>query len=139
LLGLLLIAGLTVAIPLIRSLLPEPVRQAAVANSGPIESRPPELAPRNPAGEAPAQAAVFPDPGPNSGPTVEGALGPFSVHVNATPWASVRVDGIDLGATPIANIPLLAGSHSFTAQMSDGRVIERVVEIDAENRFIGFE
>jgi hypothetical protein len=66
-------------------------------------------------------------------------LGPLAVQINASPWANVEVDGIDLGVTPLANIPLFAGAHAFRVRMPDGRVIERTVEIDAERRFISFE
>jgi type II secretory pathway predicted ATPase ExeA len=72
-------------------------------------------------------------------PPLAESPGPFAVQINASPWANVEVDGIDLGATPLANIPLFAGAHSFRARMPDGRVIERTVEIDAEKRFISFE
>jgi hypothetical protein len=67
------------------------------------------------------------------------ALGPLAVQINASPWANIEVDGIDLGPTPLANIPLFAGAHSFRAELPDGRVIERTIEIDAERRFISFE
>jgi hypothetical protein len=63
----------------------------------------------------------------------------FPVQVNATPWATIEIDGRDFGETPLAGIPLPAGPHSFRARMPDGRVVERVVEIDAENRFVVFE
>lgn len=136
-LGALLIAGLTIAIPVIRSLLPRAVRPAAIAGAAPIE------APASGSGSAEPVAGEAAVPAPRAEPAplaaAAGAVGPFPVHVNATPWANVFVDGIELGATPIANIPLLAGTHTFTARMSDGRVIERVVEIDADNRFVGFE
>ena len=72
-------------------------------------------------------------------PPLAETLGPFAVQINASPWANIEVDGIDLGATPLANIPLLAGEHLFRARMPDGRVIERTVEIGAERRFISFE
>ena len=61
------------------------------------------------------------------------------MQINATPWATVEVDGIDLGATPLANIPLFGGEHSFRVKMPDGRIIDRIVEIDADKRFISFE
>ncbi|MBW2577602.1 MAG: AAA family ATPase [Deltaproteobacteria bacterium] len=66
-------------------------------------------------------------------------MGPFAVQINASPWANVAVDGIDLGATPLANIPLFGGEHSFRVKMPDGRMIDRIIEIDAERRFISFE
>ncbi len=66
-------------------------------------------------------------------------VGPLAVQINATPWANVEVDGIDLGETPLANVPLFAGEHAFRVRMPDGRVIERTIEIDAERRFLSFE
>jgi hypothetical protein len=99
-------------------------------------------APREVAGEARAEArAAEPhiiEPSAVEAPLAE-AFGPLAVQINASPWANIEVDGIDLGVTPLANIPLFAGEHSFRARMPDGRVIERTVEIDAERRFISFE
>ena len=69
----------------------------------------------------------------------EARIGTFSVQVNATPWAKIEVDSVDFGVTPVADIPLLAGEHTFRARMADGRVLERVVEIDADRRFVFFE
>ncbi|HEX9814280.1 MAG TPA: AAA family ATPase [Myxococcota bacterium] len=66
-------------------------------------------------------------------------VGSIAVQINASPWANVEVDGIDLGATPLANIPLFEGVHAFRVKMPDGRVIERTIEIDAHRRFISFE
>ena len=63
----------------------------------------------------------------------------LAVQINASPWANIEVDGIDLGATPLANIPLFAGAHWFRVRMPDGRVIERTIEIDAKKRFVSFE
>jgi hypothetical protein len=76
---------------------------------------------------------------PAAEPPSTETLGPLAVQINATPWANVEVDGIDLGVTPLANIPLFTGAHAFRVRMPDGRVIERTVEIDAERRFISFE
>jgi type II secretory pathway predicted ATPase ExeA len=61
------------------------------------------------------------------------------VNINATPWAAIEVDGEPLGETPLAGVALAAGPHTFRARMPDGRVVERVVEIDAENRFVVFD
>jgi hypothetical protein len=72
-------------------------------------------------------------------PSPAETVGPFAVQINASPWANVEVDGIDLGATPLANIPLFGGEHSFRIKMPDGRMIDRIIEIDAERRFISFE
>ena len=61
------------------------------------------------------------------------------MQVNARPWANIEVNGVDLGPTPLAGIPLLAGKHQFRARMPDGRVLDREIEINEENRFIVFE
>ena len=63
----------------------------------------------------------------------------LGVNVNARPWARVEIDGIDVGETPLAGIPLRPGPHRFRAQLPDGRVVERTVEIDAEHRHVVFE
>ena len=33
------------------------------------------------------------------------------VHVNATPWADISIDGKSIGQTPIGNLKLTIGSH----------------------------
>jgi hypothetical protein len=154
-LGTLLVAFAAVAIPVIRSLLSEP-RPAAVIESqaDPGESMQGDLrktgevielgasVAREASGETrAADRAAEPriaQPLAVEPPLAE-TFGLLAVQINASPWATIEVDGINLGATPLANIPLLAGAHSFRARMPDGRVIERTVEIDAERRFISFE
>jgi hypothetical protein len=64
---------------------------------------------------------------------------PIPVQINATPWATIEVDGTSLGETPIAGVPLAPGSHVFKARMADGRVIERTVQISAETRYVTFD
>ncbi|MCH8084058.1 MAG: hypothetical protein IH885_07465 [Myxococcales bacterium] len=140
----LLVAFVAVAIPVIRSLLSEP-RPVAVTElqadpRGSVQGDLREPTPGNfqeskPAGLVDPSEAIEPA---NALPPAE-TFRPLAVQINASPWANIEVDGIDLGATPLANIPLFAGEHSFRARMPDGRVIERRVEIDAERRFISFE
>ena len=62
----------------------------------------------------------------------------MAVQVNATPWAQIRVDGQEFGATPLAGVRLAPGPHVFEARFPDGSVVERVVEIDPVNRFVVF-
>jgi type II secretory pathway predicted ATPase ExeA len=62
----------------------------------------------------------------------------LSVQINANPWATILVDGEEVGITPLAGVPVAAGLHSFEARFPDGRVVERVVEIDQMNRFVVF-
>ena len=58
--------------------------------------------------------------------------------VNATPWATIEIDGKEAGDTPLAGLSLPAGTHLFRARMPDGRAVERRVEIGPDNRFVTF-
>ncbi len=117
----LLLGALGISLPGLRSLL-EPPPVSAPAPRAPVsEPNPPP---------ARAEAPV---------PVIAPAASTFSVQVNARPWANIEVDGVDLGPTPIAGIPLLGGQHRFRARLPDGRVVERMVDVSAENRFIVFE
>lgn len=64
---------------------------------------------------------------------------PVAVHINATPWATIRIDGVESGVTPLAGVNLSPGVHVFEALFPDGRAIERQVDISATNRFVAFE
>ena len=66
------------------------------------------------------------------------AAPPVGISFNADPWAHIEIDGAAVGETPIAALMLAPGSHRVVARMSDGRVLERTVEIDASNRRIVF-
>jgi PEGA domain-containing protein len=59
------------------------------------------------------------------------------VRVNSDPWSNVQVDGVAAGATPLT-IDLSPGPHEFRAELSDGRVIERVVHVSTELDRIAF-
>jgi general secretion pathway protein A len=61
------------------------------------------------------------------------------VHINATPWARVEVDGRPLGVTPLGNVPLSPGQHAFRAELPDGRVLERLVDVSETRRHVAFE
>jgi hypothetical protein len=62
-----------------------------------------------------------------------------TVNINADPWANIWIDGRELGDTPLADVPLAMGEHRFRAVFKDGRVVERTIDIDREQRFISFE
>jgi len=66
------------------------------------------------------------------------AAAAVSVQINANPWATILVDGEEVGITPLAGVSVGAGSHRFEAHFPDGRIVERVVEIDEVNRFVVF-
>ncbi len=58
-----------------------------------------------------------------------------SVQVNARPWATVRIDGVDLGATPLSH-RLAPGVYQLEAEFPDGKRIERKIDVRAESRFV---
>jgi hypothetical protein len=97
----------------------------------PLPPRPPDTTALAPPPIEPAPPAPSPAPAPQP-------RAPVSVHVNATPWAEINVDGVDVGVTPLAGLPLLPGRHTFQARMPDGRVLEQVVEIGPGARHVAF-
>ncbi|HVP29980.1 MAG TPA: AAA family ATPase [Myxococcota bacterium] len=113
---------------------PTPAAESRSPAPAEIPAAPKEiaLAPA-PSASPPAPAA---EPAPEPTPT---PIEPVRVNINATPWATIQVDGIDLGETPLANVPLVPGPHRFVARMPDGRSVERTVQVDEKNRHIGFE
>ena len=122
------VAGLLISFalrPLSSSVAPEPAAPEPL-----LERAAPEPpAPAGAVAETPTPAAT-----PAAAPRPR-----VPVNINASPWAAIEVDGEPLGETPLAGVPLAAGPHTFRARMPDGRVVERVVEIDAENRFVVFD
>jgi len=52
-----------------------------------------------------------------------------TVAINAVPWARVRVDGVEVGVTPIGALRLSPGLRRFAAEFPDGRLVEREVEV----------
>jgi MSHA biogenesis protein MshM len=108
-----------------------------------------------PAPHVTVRAAPEPDseaaPGPATldGPTDSGEPAPvpasaltetsFTVHVNATPWAEIELDGRPLGVTPLAAIEVEPGRHRFRARMPDGRILQRDVVLSPERRHLAFE
>jgi type II secretory pathway predicted ATPase ExeA len=75
--------------------------------------------------------------------TITGPAGLFTtthaVGINATPWALIKVDGREIGETPIASHPFAEGRHVIRAYYPDGNVEEKLVDIDATTRAVVFE
>jgi hypothetical protein len=87
---------------------------------------------REPAVTAPAPppvAARPPSPPPAPPPA------PVSVQVNAKPWARVRIDGRDVGSTPLTH-PLAPGAHEFRAEFPGGKTLVRTIEIGPKQRLV---
>jgi hypothetical protein len=60
---------------------------------------------------------------------------PVNVQVNARPWAQVRIDGVNVGPTPLVH-PLVPGVYRLEAEFPDGKRIERKIDVGPERRFI---
>ena len=99
-----------------------------------------ELSARPSEPTAPEQRA--PAPAPTAAPEArERAPEPNMVatNINAKPWARIEIDGVDAGETPLGEVILEEGPHSFKAFLPDGRVIERTEKISRANSRILFE
>jgi type II secretory pathway predicted ATPase ExeA len=120
---------------------PEPKPEPAAALAPAPEAAPPETvaaaaapAPR-PSPSEPIRAS---EPAPEPSPAVE-PPDPVLVGVNAHPWATIWIDGEEVGETPLAEVPVTPGLHIVAALMPDGRRIEREVVISDDNRHLRFE
>jgi hypothetical protein len=81
----------------------------------------------------PEPLAPAPEPEPAPPPPE-----PISISINATPWATIEIDGEEIGVTPMAGVLLTPGDHQFRVILPDGRVLEPVIRITPENRHIAF-
>jgi type II secretory pathway predicted ATPase ExeA len=109
---------------------PEPVPEPAAPPPAPAaakappaepepEPAPPVAAPREPARAEPAVSAR-----------------PVPVNVQALPWATIYVDGRLVGETPLGDLPVDPGVREFRAEMADGRVLTKRVQVRAGTRVI---
>lgn len=87
-------------------------------------------------GESATPAAIAPDPAPEPPPI---AVPTVAIAINATPWATIEIDGEPVGETPLSGVSLPVGRHRFVAHMPDGSVRERVTHIDSDSDAVLFE
>lgn len=113
-------AGLLARVPVRR--LPELLGGADAAQRAPAVATPLRTA------QTPARPTPPPSP----------PAPPVRVGINASPWARIELDGRPLGETPLGDVAVPAGVHHFRARMSDGRVLERRVEIGPDRRHVVF-
>jgi hypothetical protein len=104
---------------------PVPVPSAAPAPPAPA---PVEIAPRAPARPEPEPRRAAP-PAPAT----------IAVSINAMPWAVVKIDGREVGETPLAGIPLTPGRHTFEARMPDGTMRQQTLDVDAAHKAVVFQ
>ena len=90
----------------------------------------------------PVTVNTGPEPSSQHAEVIQSALEPppptIAVSLNARPWARIEVDGREVGITPLGDLPLSPGPHRLRAHLADGRVVERVVQIDAYRDHISF-
>jgi hypothetical protein len=113
----------------------EPSPEVVVEVPAPSRDEAPEVVP------PPEQLAAVREPEPVPEPTPEPAPPPtelISISINATPWATIEIDGEEVGITPMAGVLLAPGDHQFRVIMPDGTVLEPVVRIAPDNRHIAF-
>ena len=60
------------------------------------------------------------------------------LHINASPWAEIRVDGEAVGITPLVGLEVLAGPHELVAVFPDGREWIKRVDVRAPSTSITF-
>jgi hypothetical protein len=115
----------------------EPLPEVAAQQSEPGAETPAESRPV-PAPAQPAPQPQAPAARPEaSAPAAEPSM--IATNINAKPWARIEIDGADQGETPLGEVMLSEGTHSFRAFMPDGRVIERTEKISRANSRILFE
>jgi serine/threonine protein kinase len=90
----------------------------------PAAPPPPEpvIAVAAPAPEPVAVAKPSPPPRPKMVPAAPKAPTQVYVTIDSRPgWATVSIDGKEIGPTPLVRVPLLTGMHQLTAVTSDGK------------------
>jgi serine/threonine-protein kinase len=85
-----------------------------------------EQTPTPPASEPPAMRAA--DPPLPRRHTASAGVG--YVNIYAEPWANVIIDGKAAGTTPLARLPLAAGTHRVRLQHPPATRVDRVVRIE---------
>ena len=97
----------------------------------------PEPATPQPEARPPAEPTEPVAPTPDPAPATAG-VPTFPVSVNAQPWAIIEIDGVEIGETPLANVPVAAGRRRFRARMPDGSVMQRTIDVNAETERVVF-
>jgi len=80
-----------------------------------------------------ADAGVAARPPPPPPPPPPAPTGSGTLTIAADPYALVRIDGVEIGSTPIFNRPIVAGSHEVVLVHPDSGVVrlKKTVQIRA--------
>lgn len=112
----------TGSLPLARAQQPEPSEAAEpTATPSPSEAAPePHRSPprRTKRDRTVRAVEARPTAAPSPTPTAAGTLGVLAVRT--TPWSRVSLDGKDLGASPIASVPVPGGPHVLELTAGEG-------------------
>ena len=112
-----------------------------IAGIGLPEPAPVEAPAPGPAAVAAAIAPV-PDVIVIGEPDAQHGLDPLVSYVrvglDADAGAELFVDGTHIGHTPLPELLLAAGPHTFTVRLEDGNSIEQVVDVDERTRVVEF-
>jgi serine/threonine protein kinase len=106
-------------------------------------SAPPRTTPRTPppapgaSTPSPASAAARTPAAPTPSPSTAApaaapaTAAPGRLFVNASPWGTVFLDGVELGNTPRANVEVAAGQHTLRISRPGFQTVERVITVGA--------
>ncbi len=75
---------------------------------------------------------------PAPAPATQAVETTVPLHVNADPWAHIRVDGRLVGMTPLADLPVAPGEHEVIAVFPDGREMIKRVSAQAPGASVSF-
>lgn len=115
----------TTALPLARAAEPEPSElpeaspepTPSPSEAAPEPHRSPPRRAKRERGNRPVEARLTAAPSPTP-TTTAGTLGVLAVRT--TPWSKVSLDGKDLGASPIASVPVPGGPHVLELTAGEG-------------------
>ncbi len=142
-----LLGGAAAALALALSVVAIGMRESTASTQElhrPIGARPTaqpfEPAPEDEVEVAPPRVAIAvpepePEPEPEPAPAVRPARlerGPAAqgaISVNTRPWSEVRLDGREIGTTPIGELPVAAGTHELIFVDRDGREHRATVDV----------
>ena len=101
-------------------------RTPAPRESLPTESLPPASSPSSSAASPQPQPPQPPEP--SAAARVRTPANAALLSLDAAPWGTVYVDGRSVGATPVVELPLAAGTHHVRVEREGYVPYERVID-----------
>jgi serine/threonine-protein kinase len=106
-----------------------PAQQPAAATTPPRANKPTPQRPAQPRAQPPAQPVVTPPPTP---PPAEVEAQGF-LTIDAEPFGTVFIDGVNVGTTPIARYGVKPGAHTIRIESTGYKTQTVQVQVDAGN------